>query len=271
MSCCPPDAAPYLAANHVDEGSVKEVEGVTYYNVGAGEIGLLVMPDVFGWNGGRVRALSDQFAKRGFNVFIPKLLPPLEGGTDGDGLPPDFAMSRFGAEVGPLLSGAWGPAAVVSQFLKVVDAAKADGVKRFGFIGYCYGGWIGMYLSKAMPSEELVAAACPHPSVHMEGMIGGNPVALASEVNCPWALFPCGDSAAGGDPGIYDADGALYQALEAKFPGSNLTKRYGKMVHGFTVRAKITDDDAGKEIAKSVQECMDDILSFFAQRGLCKL
>lgn len=36
--------------------------------------------------------------------MVPKLLnPPLEGGVDGDGLPPNFDMSVRGAELGPFI------------------------------------------------------------------------------------------------------------------------------------------------------------------------
>ena len=36
--------------------------------------------------------------------MVPKLLiPPLEGGTDGDGLPPNFDLATRGAEVGPFI------------------------------------------------------------------------------------------------------------------------------------------------------------------------
>jgi dienelactone hydrolase len=51
---------------------------------------LLLCPDVWGWNGGRIRAVADAFAGEGYLVAVPKLLTPCMGeGTDGDALPPD--------------------------------------------------------------------------------------------------------------------------------------------------------------------------------------
>lgn len=224
---------------------MKDAEGVPYYQVGSGEVGLLVVPDVWGWNGGRTRALADEFAKKGLSVFIPKILQPaFEGGSDGDGLPPDFDLSTRGSALGPLIGGDWNCTKTLPGVFKVIAAMKASGVTKYGCVGFCYGAWIGMHLSKAVPGDEMICGASPHPSVHIEGMVGGDPAKLAAEQNCPWALFPCGDPAAGGDGALYDQDGDLYKALEAKFPGQNMTKRYGKMVHGFVSRGAIKDGRA---------------------------
>ena len=56
---------------------------------------LLLCPDVWGWNGGRMRAIADSLAKEGYAVAVPKLLTPASnGGTDGDALSPtcEFSM-----------------------------------------------------------------------------------------------------------------------------------------------------------------------------------
>jgi dienelactone hydrolase len=64
----------------------------------------VIIPDIFGWNGGRTRNIADYFALNGFFVMVPKLLaPPLEGGVDGDGLPPNFEMNIRGGEIGPFI------------------------------------------------------------------------------------------------------------------------------------------------------------------------
>merc|ERR1719305_2151860 len=100
-SCCPPGAAGYLAADHADKGAKKSADGVEYYQAGSGKIGLLICPDVWGWNGGRTRALADEFAKKGLSVWVPKLLPAYQGGTDGDALPPDFNVAERMPELPP--------------------------------------------------------------------------------------------------------------------------------------------------------------------------
>lgn len=247
-----------------------EADGIQYYQVGSGASGLLLLPDVWGWNGGRTRAIADDLAKQGLSVWVPKVLPAYQGGTHDDGLPPDFNVVERGAELGPLLGGDWGGNVVTPKILKVVDAMKKAGAGKIGVLGFCYGGWAGMYVSKEV---QLVCAASPHPSVHLEGMVGGNPADLAASSKCPWAFFPCGVvDGEGSDPAMYDKDGDVYKSLEAKFPGRNLTKRFTTQHHGFVTRGNIkpTEFNAGQgeEVKVAVQECVDDCVSYFKAQGL---
>jgi len=64
---------------------LEETEGIEYYGSGTSkEKAILIIPDVWGYNSGRIRSIADLFAAEGYFVAIPKLLsPPLEGGTDG--------------------------------------------------------------------------------------------------------------------------------------------------------------------------------------------
>lgn len=270
MSCCPPGSAPYLAPDHNDEGRIAEIDGVSFYQVGTGEAGLLILPDVWGWNGGRTRAIADDFAKRGLSVWVPKLLAAYQGGTHDDGLPPAFNIGERMGEVGPLLGGDWNASKQMPKMLKVVGAMKKAGVKRIGVLGFCYGAWIGMHLAKEI---DLVCGASPHPSIHVEGMMGGDPGALAAHSRCPWALFPCGAlGGEGSDPDMYDTTGAVYKALEGRHAGKNVTKRFSSMAHGFVTRGAIKADEfnagTGDEVKVAVQSCVDDITEFFVARGL---
>merc|ERR1739844_785670 len=95
----------------------------------------------------------------------------------------------------------------------------------------------------------------------------------AAASSCPWALFPCGEiNGEGSDPGIYDADGVLFKALEAKFPSKNVTKRFTKMHHSFATRGAIKPTEfnagTGDDAKQAVQECIDDILGYFKASGL---
>jgi len=264
-----------LAADHTDEGTVGAADGVSYYQSGAGSNGLLILPDVWGWNGGRVRAIADDFAKKGLNVWIPKILPAFEGGTDDDGLPPAFNIGERGAELGPLLKGSWNSDVVMPNVMKIVDAMRASGVKKFGAIGFCYGGWIGMKLSSKVGSDEMVCGASPHPSMHIEsGVLGRDVVELAKANQCPWALYPTGEvGKPGADGEMYDADHDFYKALETRFPGKNRTKRFSSQVHGFVVRGSIKDGNFkagdGDSVKVAVQECLADITAYFALHRLC--
>ncbi len=81
------------------------------YSVGTlGESGraILVCPDIWGWDSGRLRNIADHLAEAGYLVVVPKILQPpcaiytrsialrspicrLEGGTNGDALSPEIA------------------------------------------------------------------------------------------------------------------------------------------------------------------------------------
>jgi len=93
MACCPPTALPYLAADYAAKGTTLTTDGVELYMApppDAPQAAIILCPDVWGWNGGRVRAVADMIAAEGYLVVVGKFLstPCFEGGTDGDALPP---------------------------------------------------------------------------------------------------------------------------------------------------------------------------------------
>lgn len=196
-------------------------------------------------------------------------MPPFEGGTDGDGLPPSFNIGERMAEFGPLLGAEWNQTKTVPKLLAVVKAMKSAEVKKMCFLGFCYGCWAGMHLANEV---DFVCCASPHPSLHIEGMVGGDPAAVAKGSKAPWAFFPCGKADDGGDPDMYDAEGAVFKALEEKFPGKNVTKRFASMQHGFVSRGNIKENPAGsgEEVSKAVQECVTDICEFFAKMRMLR-
>lgn len=89
VSCCPPNAEKYLAASYATNGEQRSLpSGLEFYSSGSTSLGkaIILIPDVYGWNGGRIRNIADMLAEAGYYAVIPKLLvPAMEGGTDGDG------------------------------------------------------------------------------------------------------------------------------------------------------------------------------------------
>ncbi len=138
--------------------------------------------DIWGWNGGRTRAIADLLASDGAVVIVPKLLDPFEGGNDGDGLPPNFDMGARGAEMRRWLA--------TMHFHGKIER-KCDGLLQYirenyhghpvSAVGFCWGGYVVCHLAAKAP--ELVSAVIPHPSIHLEqGLYGGSNAALASQV-----------------------------------------------------------------------------------------
>jgi hypothetical protein len=78
-------------------------------NLGPSGRAILICPDIWGWDSGRIRNIADHLAEADYLVVVPKILQPacvamcenviclhphffrLNGGTDGDALSPDVA------------------------------------------------------------------------------------------------------------------------------------------------------------------------------------
>lgn len=88
--CCPPNAEKYLAPDYKFVGKTHALaDGVEFYETGNPAVtkkAVILIPDIFGWNGGRTRNIADWLAEEGYYTVVPKLLvPAVDGGTDGDG------------------------------------------------------------------------------------------------------------------------------------------------------------------------------------------
>lgn len=102
-SCCPPNSEPFLASTYTERGAVRALpEGFKFYTSPTTEPSkkaVIVLPSIFGWSGGRTRNVSDLFGEAGYVSVVPQLLvPPLDGGYDGDGhlhIPDDWLNFTF--------------------------------------------------------------------------------------------------------------------------------------------------------------------------------
>ena len=156
MSCCPPSALPYLAAKPANSGSKKAIDGVEFYETGAqSKAAIILFPDVWGWDSGRTRALADAFAEQGYRTYVPKVLQPaFQGGTDGDGLPPDFDLgSRMEEFMGWVKTVKWD--GIDSKVNALLAYAKAEGATSLGVVGCCWGGWA------CFETSAMTTGPCP--------------------------------------------------------------------------------------------------------------
>ena len=134
----------YLQADATAKGSKVVVEnGFELYVSGSSssvqQKGILFIPDVWGWNSGRIRVVADHFAEQGYTSIIPKLMvPPLDGGTDGDGLPPDFTFDKRGAEFGPYMSSITYDDVLKPRLIAAMNHFKSLGIEKISSIGFCW-------------------------------------------------------------------------------------------------------------------------------------
>jgi len=266
QSCCPPKSHGYLAANPTEAaGSLIKIGSLDAYAVGTqtGGNGIIMIPDVWGYNSGRIREVAGQLAtKLGAYVVIPRVLSNapenlgLEGGTDGDGLPPDFdPFGPRGKEMGGFMGNfGWSGGAkypIKPKFDATIAHMKEKGCTKIAGIGFCFG--CGILLQASDAAKDLVCCAFPHPSCH--AMLGTKKaVAMASTAQCPMLIM-----AAGNDPDIYDPDkGTFFANLKAKNPGS-ISSPFPDMLHGWTIRGDLAD----AKIKRDVDRFMDETVKYF--------
>jgi len=252
-TCCPPTALPYLAAEYTAAGEIVATGGVELYaapSPASSETAVILLPDVWGWNGGRIRAVADALAAEGHVVVVPKLLaPPFEGGTDGDAMSPS---SKFSLD--------WIKGFPWSTQKAKVDAALAyvrdKGAKKIALMGFCYGGHPACWASAE--NADVVAITVFHPSIQLEGVFGGDMQALIKSVQCPVFLAPAGDDLPMYTPETSDAA----KALKASGKGSEcVIKPFKDMTHGFSLRGDLSD----AKVARDVKQVMEDAKAFIAK------
>ena len=261
MSCCPPDSLGYLAPDPSASGKVTTAGGAEFYETGPGEStsAIILFPDVWGWNSGRTRALADEFGRQGYRVYVPKsFVEPLEGGTDGDGLPPDFDIGARGSEFGPWVTKSpW--SALQPRFEALITYAKQQGAVSLGAVGCCWGGWAAFHSSAIC--ADIKAAVIFHPSCQLEGMFGGDVEKLCQQVQCPVYFMP----AQGDSPDLYGPTGALTVILHEKFGSATKTKLFSDMSHGWVPRGDVAD----AKVKRDVQLAMEEAAAYLAEYLPC--
>ena len=259
--CCPPGSLGYLESDPNQDGTKIDLgDGCEFYQTGdTSETAIIIFPDVWGWNSGRVRACADSFSKYGARCYIPKLQqPPFEGGTDGDGLPPEFAIpERLEEFMTWVKTITWDLCQQKVQ--KLIAYAKEQGATKFGLVGNCWGGWAAFKTSTM--TNDFSAGVIFHPSCQLEGAHGGDVNELCNAVQCPFYFMPAKDDS----PEMYGPEGSLTKILVEKFGEDTVkTKNFPDMTHGWVPRGDISDPN----VKRDVQLAMTEAASYFSQNGL---
>lgn len=260
MSCCPPGSEPYLASNYAAKGEKKSITGVEFYSAGTpaeGKKAILIIPDIWGWDSGRTRAFADMLAEKGYYVAVPKLLmPPFEGGTDGDGLPPNFDLGTRGGEMAGWIKPINWPDDTQAKMTALIGFLKEQKITTFSMLGFCYGAYpiAKTIADKSMWKDigmEIVCAVSPHPSIQIGWGIFGDDKSFLPHVDRPFLLMP-----AGGDPDDYRPGGEIFEELKkADKSGKTRTMatEFADMNHGWSVRGDITDAAVKAQVDKFIE------------------
>jgi len=256
--CCPVGSFPYMSpGKYKPKGTVLTHNSVELYTVANSvqpKCALLVCPDVWGWNGGRIRAIADGLAEQGYLVCMPKLLADAAG-TDGDGLAPDGAFSMEWIKQFP-----W--STQKAKMEAALDWVKSREPKMIGVLGFCYGGHPACKLSAEHP--EISCGVVLHPSIHLEEFaFGGKTASLLQSVQCPFMLCP-----AGNDLPLYDEEGELCKALlhGSKCGAECKIETYHDMKHGWSCRGDLTDAMTNAQVKKVINHT----IAYFAEHLIVK-
>ena len=205
---------------------------------------MILIPDIWGWNGGRTRNIADYYAERGYCVVIPKVLVPCMGdGTDGDACPPDYKPD---ATFIPFMQTFSWDTNFKPKIKACIDHLVSKGVKKVAMIGFCFGGWVvcRTLADKDLSGSVVVGGCSPHPSIQLEQFAwGGDVAALCASVEQPVLFLP-----AGGDSPEYDKGGKWLPPLGESF-------RFPEQVHGWVPRGDLADEACAAAV-KSALEMM---------------
>jgi len=236
--CCPAGSWPALAPpeGYVPKGETSALDDLPIYTSGNPESkkAVIVLPEVFGW-AGRLKGICDTLAAEGYYV----MMPDCHRGTTKDSTP-DFGKW--------LMEYSW-ESKVAGDFAKMLSHLETRGITSTGAIGFCWGAWA---LCKASSSGvPLKCGVGPHPSTRLEGMMGGDELAMMKGLNMPVLLMP-----AGGDPDNLKPGGDVAAAVEAK-GGSSYP--FPDMAHGWMSRGDLSDTN----VKRDVEEAMGKALAHF--------
>jgi len=240
---CPPGSEPELAATYKARGTESLYDTLPLYTVGSPENpAVIVVYDIFGWNGGRIRLITDQIADAGFYAVLPDFYrgnPWSESRSDDRNewlklTPPSVLLKDF---------------EIIYKFLNEKE------VKKIGAIGFCWGCFV---LVLASSTGRLSAGVNIHPSLGTGARVFNIPeTEQADKVTCPQLFLPCTNDPANVKPG-----GEVQQLLNKK-PFGHQCEYYAleEVNHGFLPRGDISKP----EVARNVKFAMETSINFLTK------
>jgi len=244
-SCCPSGSLPALTedTSRALNGTVEKLGDLTVYisrptkakNNGAG---VIVLYDVHGFSGGRIKGVCDSFAEAGFLTVMPDVY----GGTN------ITEQGGFGSETGNAFLTGVNWAALRPQLDACARYCEKNGAEVVGAAGFCWGAWA---VFKYAATGEIAAGVSCHPSLRVGNLFHGETEAgVAAAVLCPQLLLP-----AANDPAEhYGEDGSVVAAVRAAH-GAGLaceTHTFADMQHGWVPRGDASDPAVARDVADAL-------------------
>eukprot|EP01013_Petalomonas_cantuscygni_P037116 TRINITY_DN67888_c0_g1_i1.p1 TRINITY_DN67888_c0_g1~~TRINITY_DN67888_c0_g1_i1.p1 ORF type:complete len:264 (+),score=36.61 TRINITY_DN67888_c0_g1_i1:178-969(+) len=253
-ACCPPGSWPALKPDNTDNaGTVVETtvgtDGgkVKMYTTGdcKSSRAVLLIPDIWDYEGGRTRAVADTLASAGYYVVHPSIF------RDG---PPD--LSDF-PKLLEWLSGYPFDAHCRPILAACLEHLAAVGVRDVFLAGFCWGCWVAMRAA-ALPAGDLPhwdrvrGLVHFHPSIHLERAMGGDDADVAARTRVPSLFLTAGNDQENVRPG-----GALVTALAARpETAKSRSVDFPDMKHGWVPRGDIADAAVLRDVRKAIEDAL---------------
>ncbi|XP_055960577.1 endo-1,3;1,4-beta-D-glucanase-like [Mercurialis annua] len=228
--CC--DNSPTLNPA-AGSGHVQKLAGLDSYVTGSSHSNraVILVSDVFGYEAPNLRKLADKVAADGFYVVVPDFLY-------GDPYAPEKPIQAWLNDHGTDKS--------FEDAKSVVEALKGKGVSAIGAAGFCWGAKVVVQLAKP---AFIKGAVMLHPSLVTVDDINAVevPVAiLGAEIDqhTPPALVK-----------------QFEEVLNTKPEIDHLVKIFPNVVHGWTMRYNVEDENA----VKSANEAYADMIAWFTK------
>ena len=244
--CCPPGSLPALTEDTARKvnGVVEKVGDLDCYYVAppaATTKAIIVIYDVHGFSGGRIKGVCDALAASGFHVAM---LDVYRGTNITE-------QGGFGSESGTaFLKPATANCAAMHEPLFSYLAGK--GATEYGAVGFCWGAYGVVKLSSL---GKLKAGVSCHPSLKVGQMfLGESEEDQVKTVKCPQMFLP-----AANDPDHYK-DGTLKALVEATGHAC-VTHEFKEMKHGWVPRGDASDPKG--PVARDVAAALEMAAGFF--------
>ena len=208
--------------------------------------GVVVVYDVHGFSGGRIKSVCDSLSACGHHVCMPDIYGGEEGVNDHGG---------FGSETGMAFLKSF-PASVTNERIgRAVGALRGKGCEKIGVVGFCWGVWAGWQYACLPDAGGVDAVVGPHPSIRVGGMLfGENEVEdLGEKVDgsCAYMLMP-----AGNDPDQYREGGAVVEAVRGRGIVCDVLE-FPEMAHGWVPRGDVGEEGVGKGVEDALGACVE--------------
>ena len=274
-ACCPAGSHPELILDESRQESlagkvVTLSSGLVTYQVPAPDAdckkAIVLIYDVHGFSGGRIKGVCDAIAAQGFHVVMPDFYGESAGINDKGGFSsPEGAWcllwrlhrasvltcSCFCSGVAWLKTYDW---TRLEKNLKEVqtEVLEPKGITSVGAVGFCWGAYVVFKMSAA---GMIRAGASCHPSLQIGPYLFEDPIAdQAAAAKCPMLLCP-----AKNDPKEVQEGGVVQTSLTERDIACKV-RAFPDMQHGFVPRG----DATVPEIKRDVQLAVEEVGSFLS-------